>query len=518
MNRLRPAAFALFVSALVGAGCTDDPFVAPPDALPDGTLHVHVSTLGSVIDEDGFWFRARDTTDFVQPNDDFTVPGLESGPIEVELGGLATNCAYASDSLLSLSIAPEATTLAEFAVTCEAPNVILVAVLRLTGPEPDPDGFTLWLDGEDVERRLSFDGDDVGMSVRPGTHTIELRDTRSNCVVEGDNPRTVFVPQRTFVNLEIFEVECVDAPGALDVSVATSGRDLDTDGYDVTIDGTVAADLPPDGSTVVDPLPSDSAQLRLDGVAPNCGVLGGPSRVVRIPAIDTLRVELEVVCGAGAALLYEAEQRAVLEGEAPLLGSEWTIELWLRLEAGSERMEILRQDGVLQLDAGSEPGDAVGRIGFIISTESVSTASGTGCEPVLGEWAHFGATYDGGLLRFYLDGALCRPGFTTGTTTAAAPGNPLILGDNSPFDPLPDGVRALDEVRVWSEARTADELIVHRDQLVDPTDPALLAYWRFDAGSGQRVSDQTGGFGDFVLGADDTTVDADPTWIGPGRP
>ncbi len=72
---------------------------------------------------------------------------------------------------------------------------------------------------------------------------------------------------------------------------------------------------------------------------------------------------------------------------------------------------------------------------------------------------------------------------------------------------LAQGARAeLDEVRVWDRARTADELKRDKGVRLIGNDPGLVAYYRFDEGSGTRLHDQTdhGRHGELVGG---------PRWV-----
>src|SRR5207253_4663090 len=59
----------------------------------------------------------------------------------------------------------------------------------------------------------------------------------ANCTVSGQNPRTVTVP--TSGTTTTFSITCTALPpptGDLTVTAATSGQDLDPDGYTVTVD------------------------------------------------------------------------------------------------------------------------------------------------------------------------------------------------------------------------------------------------------------------------------------------
>ena len=63
----------------------------------------------------------------------------------------------------------------------------------------------------------------------------------------------------------------------------------------------------------------------------------------------------------------------------------------------------------------------------------------------------------------------------------------------------------ISEVRVWSVQRTAEE-IAKNPYEVDPSTPGLIAYWKFNEGTGSQIKDHTGH-------GNDITASGSPTWI-----
>lgn len=74
-----------------------------------------------------------------------------------------------------------------------------------------------------------------------------------------------------------------------------------------------------------------------------------------------------------------------------------------------------------------------------------------------------------------------------------------------------DGV--IDEVRIWTTARSEQQIREHMNQLVDPDEPGLAAYWRFDEGTGDTVYDLTGNGYQGQLGSFPGRDPADPLWV-----
>lgn len=63
----------------------------------------------------------------------------------------------------------------------------------------------------------------------------------------------------------------------------------------------------------------------------------------------------------------------------------------------------------------------------------------------------------------------------------------------------------ISEVRVWNIARTSEQIAANPYE-VDPHSEGLLAYWKFNEGTGAKIIDQTGN-------GNDITGNTTPTWI-----
>src|SRR5439155_1463313 len=119
------------------------------------------------------------------------------------------------------------------------------------------------------------------------SHTVELSGIAANCTVSGQNPRTVTVP--TGGTTTTFSITCTALPpptGDLTVTAATSGQDLDPDGYTVTVDGGQSRSLDVTASTTYT-LTAASHTVELSGIAANCTVSGQNPRTVTVPTSGT---------------------------------------------------------------------------------------------------------------------------------------------------------------------------------------------------------------------------------------
>lgn len=156
----------------------------------------------------------------------------------------------------------------------EASTGTIEASVSTTGEDPDPDGYTLTLDGGEslaVEANgtVSFEG------VEEGDHELELAGATDNCPVGGPNPRTVTVAGGETA-APAFELACTRAELILFVSDRAGEGSADlwlmrTDGsHRVRLTGDPATD----GSASWSPDGSRIAFLRQTGAADELWVTG----------------------------------------------------------------------------------------------------------------------------------------------------------------------------------------------------------------------------------------------------
>lgn len=87
-------------------------------------------------------------------------------------------------------------------------------------------------------------------------------------------------------------------PASLRVTIATTGSNPDLDGYTYSLDGSVPGTLASNGSVTINGLDVGAHELVIGGVASNCTLLGGTTRLVGLPPADTTDILLSVTCPA----------------------------------------------------------------------------------------------------------------------------------------------------------------------------------------------------------------------------
>jgi Tol biopolymer transport system component len=175
------------------------------------------------------------------------------------------------------------------------PNGAIEVTAVTDGEPPDPDGYTVTLDGEatghlDANSALSLS------EVPDGEHQLGLVDVAPHCAPSGSNPRRVTVGGGTTAR-ERFELVCSTPSGSIELTATTSGESPDTDGYMVSLDGGSGQVLASSGTLRFAGVIAGDHRLSLSGVAPNCRVTGENPRTVRVGSGST-RIGLEVDCGS----------------------------------------------------------------------------------------------------------------------------------------------------------------------------------------------------------------------------
>jgi Tol biopolymer transport system component len=188
---------------------------------------------------------------------------------------------------------------------------------RTVGDPTDPDGYTLAVDGGE-DRALGPNSTLTVPGLLTGDHELTLGGMASNCVLTGANPRMVSVTSGATARTT-FELTCSTATGSIELTTATTGENLDTDGYLATLDGAPGRPIESNGAITFAGVTAGSHMVILTGVAPNCAVGGENPRTVAV-GIHVASIRFEITCGppTGSILISTATagSRPDLDGYA----------------------------------------------------------------------------------------------------------------------------------------------------------------------------------------------------------
>ncbi|NLF17945.1 MAG: hypothetical protein GX595_11955, partial [Lentisphaerae bacterium] len=237
-----------------------------------------------------------------------------------------------------------------------------------------------------------------------------------------------------------------------------------------------------------------------DGVTDGVEVLqvGADTWRVTSPRYSMAHMEGDLLTPArsldlSSALIGPAGIPVPYSGRFDRSGATWTMEAWVKPEADLDGVLAAYVVGArTAMEIGLSGGVPYAR--FESRTGTAVTAGGAAAGiPAFdaGVWRHVAATWDPqtSALTLVVDGILSFSQFTTLTPVAGV--GQLYLASRGVAD---DATRLtaghLDEVRVWSTARSLDQLELNRDRIVETGTAGLLANWRFDDG-GTHVEDFT---------------------------
>lgn len=215
-----------------------------------------------------------------------------------------------------------------------------------------------------------------------------------------------------------------------------------------------------------------------------------------------------------SSLLFDGIDDLVTIGADPALdiADAITMEAWVYANNPNADQPVLAKEGGLLHLQNLQYWFGVhsGRFGLLLADDLGETwalierASGS---ITAGTWVHIASTWDGANWANYQDGVLVGSGAYSATLPAFP--HPLMIGSNSGAGTtFFDG--HMTDVRLWSVARTPQQIADQRTTLTDTT--GLVGRWMLDEGAGQRVRDATGNGHTGWLGDTTDTGPDDPAW------
>ncbi|MGD8451774.1 MAG: NosD domain-containing protein [Phycisphaerae bacterium] len=221
--------------------------------------------------------------------------------------------------------------------------------------------------------------------------------------------------------------------------------------------------------------------------------------------------EIEMSPLGGNVLLFDGENDYVVPGESWALDGlgqeDFTVEAWIwTADTGHS---------ILVGNAGSEPqlwnfvirGEAQGGVVRIRFESGDVEALCDGVTTVTDSaWHHVAAVRRvgaNGSLSVYVDGILDATIEVNSPPFVAY--NQTYIGREA-YDSYKRWFNgAMDEVRIWSVARSGAEIAGNMYQTLNGTEPGLVGYWRFDESEGTTAADSTGG--------PDADLIGPPVWV-----
>ena len=173
------------------------------------------------------------------------------------------------------------------------PGVINVTTVT-NGPEPDPDGYNVGLDGVD-QGAIGLNATIRIENVEPGDHAVQLNGVSSNCTMTGENPRTINMTSGGVVPVG-FLVNCLGTLGGIQVTTTTTGSSTDPDGYIISLDDKTRLRVGVNDVVTFPGLAPGSHTVELADVTGGCQVQGDNPRPAAVTGGTTREVTFRVTC------------------------------------------------------------------------------------------------------------------------------------------------------------------------------------------------------------------------------
>jgi hypothetical protein len=294
----RLALTLLVVSAtFTGLSCGGGDVQAPPTS---GTIQIATATSGPEPDADGYTISIDQGPETpIAVNATRQSDPLDPGSHEVQLGGLAANCAVQGENPRTITVASGEAARADFAITCGATTGAISVTTVTSGPAPDADGYTVLVDG--AERGSIGASNTIVLStVVPGSYGVGLSGLAGNCKGQAEGLRTVVVTAGSTTPVD-FEVNCAALPpaaGTLRITTNTSGVDEDPDGYALAVDARASQPIGVGTTVTLANLPAGVHTVQLSGNESNCTIAGANPRTVTVPDGGTVDMTFTITCTA----------------------------------------------------------------------------------------------------------------------------------------------------------------------------------------------------------------------------
>lgn len=205
-------------------------------------------------------------------------------------------------------------------------------------------------------------------------------------------------------------------------------------------------------------------------------------------ASKTYNVLAQKAVTSGAMNFNNTSSEYLDAGSYAHISNSFTIEMWAKANSSNQWDHVIENGGVeynfnanYRFELGNQ-----GELFFAMSDGSSSTDITISSGWTYGNWYHWAITYDGTTLRVYQDGV--QVGSKTASVSISGRSGTLLMGSYRRTERYFDGT--LDEVRIWSTARTASEINDNKNRLLVGNETGLERYYDFEAGSGTTANNK----------------------------
>ena len=219
---------------------------------------------------------------------------------------------------------------------------------------------------------------------------------------------------------------------------------------------------------------------------------------------------------AGDALQFDGDGQVVELSR--LVSTDFTLEAWINTTQSLYGSQYFEGSALVYADVSGvhdDFGTSILNDHFCFGTGDPDTTVESSTTVTTGAWTHVAAvrTMATGTITVLVNGVE-EASASTGNTRPLADPQQIFVGGNT-IDLRYFG-GAIDELRIWSVARTAAEIQATMHQRLTGNDAGLVGYYRFDDAAGLVAADSSPSRDDAALGGGDPTKAS--AWVSSDAP
>jgi hypothetical protein len=194
-----------------------------------------------------------------------------------------------------------------------------------------------------------------------------------------------------------------------------------------------------------------------------------------------------------------------------------TLEAWVRSDGAATQSIVKKNTATTgyELSLSNNTGAGLPQNYFFrLNGNDTYRVNSTSYYPVDGTWAHVAGTYDGSVMKLYVNGVQ-EGGNVPGPASFASNTSNLVIGTDAGAIATKSFNGGIDEVRVWNVARTAQEILDNYKKEIS-SGTGLVGRWGMNEGTGTATANSiAGGLNGTLMNG--TVVGNGPLWV-PGAP
>ncbi|MBI5764276.1 MAG: hypothetical protein HZA51_12210 [Planctomycetes bacterium] len=267
-------------------------------------------------------------------------------------------------------------------------------------------------------------------------------------------------------------------------------------------------------STAPIQLPASGPDCNANGVSDACDIASGTSQDCNANLVPD---DCEVLSPAAASAIQfdGVDDHVIVPGFGNIAPTtEITIEFWQYATPGGEHPTcgLHRDPSVYRISAFAPYTD--GRVWWEFgNTQTNGILSYTPAVSIFGAWHHFAmvASQSGNYMRIYRNGVL--EASKSGMTPFVSSPHDFSIGSLREDQYFASFAGMIDEFRIWNLPRAQSEIQTWMNRRLQGSESGLVAYYRFDEGSGLTAVNSAAG----SAVANGTLVNS-PSWVTSGAP